>query len=493
MIECQQADLLPKPSGRRLALGAGALGAVSIVKMFLQIISLPIMARLLGPSEFGLYAIAIPVVAFVGMLADGGLGVSLVKEPDSSTIWSTAFWALLGIGIVMAATLTCTGFALGIVLHQPRLPEIMAALSATIVLMTMTVPPVARLDREGRFAVGAGADMLGNVIGTCLGVLLAFNGAGAWSLVGQYVAIYLFRALVVNWAAFKMPTLEFRPHLLGSHFATGGLVIGVRISDFAGRMLENLTMGSTLGTASVGLYSFSNQIPRFVCESFSSPLWLSLYIRALRTERAEIIALHRRFSRLIGMILFPVTALFVVAAPGLIPLFLGQKWESAIPLMQILLPSYALNVLGSQNGALLLAYNRYNLQLYCTIGLSVGRVVAVCLGPWIGLIGIAYGIACANTIYALVMIFGSASITGCHPPQILLALLRPFLASLVAGALGEVLIRHCGNDIGYLILCVTVAAIVYGMAITLIDREQLVLDLRDLLDMVGLRKASNAN
>ena len=40
-----------KPSGRRLAFGAGALGIVGILKLCVQAASLPVMARLLGPSE----------------------------------------------------------------------------------------------------------------------------------------------------------------------------------------------------------------------------------------------------------------------------------------------------------------------------------------------------------------------------------------------------------------------------------------------------------
>ena len=492
MTEQHSVDLAPKPSSRRLAFGAGALGAASIIKMALQLLALPIMARLLGPSEFGLYAIAIPVVAFVGMLADGGLGVSLAKEPESSAVWSTAFWALLGTGVVLAGALSGTGMALGAILAQPRLPAIMTVLSATVVLMTLTAAPLARLDRQGLIAVGAASDLLGNILGTCIGIFMAFRGAGAWSLVGQYVTIYLIRAVVVNCAAFKLPRLEFRPGLLISHLATGGLILGVRVSDFAGRMLENLALGRTLGTAAVGLYAFSNQIPRFVCESVSNPLWLSLYVRALRAEKSEIVVLHRQFSRLLGMILFPATALFVVSAPSLIPAFLGAKWMNAAPILQILLPGYALNVIGSQNGAVLLACNRYNVQLYCTIGLSIAKVFVVCLAPWIGLTGVAYGVAGANTIYAVAMIGGSAAITGCHPLPVLRALLGPFAASLFAGAVGWTFIRGCDGNIGYVVLSLAISAIAYAMAIILLDRKNLSADLSILKGLLRSRRPSPA-
>ena len=46
-------------SSRRLAFGAMASGAVNAIKLILQLLLIPVMARLLGPDEFGLYALAL--------------------------------------------------------------------------------------------------------------------------------------------------------------------------------------------------------------------------------------------------------------------------------------------------------------------------------------------------------------------------------------------------------------------------------------------------
>ena len=52
------------PSNRKLAFGAIASGTVNVVKAALQLLLLPVMARLLGPDEFGVYALALPTVSF---------------------------------------------------------------------------------------------------------------------------------------------------------------------------------------------------------------------------------------------------------------------------------------------------------------------------------------------------------------------------------------------------------------------------------------------
>lgn len=473
----ERGDLVDAPpSGRRLAFGAGALGMVSILKMGLQAASLPIMARLLGPSELGVYALAFPVVAFVTTLADGGLGISLTREPDSSRVWSTAFWVLLFTGLTLALLLIGIGFAEGALTHQPRVPGLMAALSVTVVFMTITVPSMARLDRQGRIAVGGFADLAANLFGICIGVTLAFHGAGAWSLVAQYVSLFAVRAAIVNSVAFVKPKFEFHPHLLVTHLSTGGLVVGTRTADYFGRMVENLVVGQTLGITMLGRYSFSNQLTRFVTEMVTNPLWMTFYIRALHAPHDETALLQLQFSRVLGFLLFPITAFAVVSAPMAVPLFLGAKWLAAIPLLQIMLPSYAMGLVAGLSGATLLARGRFDIQFYAQLGATAGRVLAVCLGPWVGITGIACVITGVTTLYALFMLIVPATITGCRPVPVLRNVAGPFVASLAMGAICWLLLRHVPPSLTRIALTAILGALTYLAVTLLVDRARLTQD-----------------
>src|SRR5215472_6380821 len=114
-------------SGRRIALGAIASGGVNLIKVGLQLVLLPVMARLLGPEEFGLYALVLPTIAFVTTLADGGLGTTLVREPESSSlVWSSAFWLLLMTGSGLAICASIFGVFFGTFIAQPRISPMIA-------------------------------------------------------------------------------------------------------------------------------------------------------------------------------------------------------------------------------------------------------------------------------------------------------------------------------------------------------------------------------
>lgn len=72
----------------------------------LKFVTVPILARLLSPEEFGVVAVGLTVVQFLTMIAGAGLTSALIveKEEDMETI-HTVFWANLAISCTMAAVL----------------------------------------------------------------------------------------------------------------------------------------------------------------------------------------------------------------------------------------------------------------------------------------------------------------------------------------------------------------------------------------------------
>jgi O-antigen/teichoic acid export membrane protein len=466
------------PDNRKLALGAGILAIASFVKMGLQLGSLPIMARLLGPSEFGLYGIVLPVVAFVSMLADGGLGMSLVREPESSDIWSTAFWALLGTGALLSGLLTGWGFLLSEITHERRVWGLLATLSISLIFMTTTVPPLARLDRQGRIGVGATADLIGSIVGTLVGVGFALCHAGAWSLVFQYLTNYALRSAIVNWAAFQMPRLEWKPRLLLGHLTTGGQVMGGRVADFAGRMLESLAMGQTLGINAVGLYTFSNQVCRFITDAVGSPLWMSLYIKSLHQDGESIRALQKQLARLFCILLFPVTVIVSASAREFVVPLLGQKWDNAVPLIQILFPCYVFMSLGSQTGAVLLAQGGYSIQVWGLALFGLIKVGCIALGSKTGLQGVTTEIAVTSYAYSGFMIAASATRTGLKPLHLIYGLYGPFLAGLTSWIATYLIIKASPHDFKHTIEASVIGFVFYVGALTVIDNKRVKADLR---------------
>jgi O-antigen/teichoic acid export membrane protein len=464
-------------SDRRLALGAVASGMVNVVKVGLQLLLLPLMARLLGPGEFGVYALALPTVSFVALLADGGLGATLSREPESSgLVWSSAFWILLIIGCGLALGSSAFGIVLGYVAQQPRVPPMIGLLSLSLIFLALSVSPAARLNRRKNLGIGAVVELAANLIGAAAAVILAMKGAGAWSLVAQYLATYVVRALLLNIAVFQIPRLEFSMVAIKPHIVSGGLLVGSRLCDYAGRIAENIGVDRVFGTALLGSYTFANQISRFAGESIGNVTWGALYVQALTSDRAKVVELHRRLTRLLAAILFPGSALAAAAAPELIDLLLGSKWPELTLLLRVLLPASVLTIMATQVGAVLLANGRFGIQFWCSAGQSLGRVLVVCAAPWIGLSGTVYGLGCVSLIYCAAILLCSRASTGCALLPLLRALVGPGVSSLFAAAVCLLAINAYPQSPALTLLSVALGVITFVICMLIFDRRSLIED-----------------
>jgi PST family polysaccharide transporter len=385
---------------RRLAFGTMLMGGANIVKAAVQLVSLPIVARLLGPADYGLYGLAMPAVFLMLMIADSGLGASLAREPeDHVNIWSSAYWFLLGSGMVLMLGLSGSSFIVADLAHQPRLPPIMMALSVCVIFLVLAVPGNARLTRQGRLGVNSIGEALGNVVGAAAAIYLAWRGAGAWSLVAQALLTYAIRTTFIMLAAPFVPAWHFAFADLRAHLAVGGSILGTRLADTGGRMVESTLIARLVGTYFLGAYSFANQAPRFICESVSNALWAALYAQALQPgNEARALRSYFMVMRVFALLVFPVVALIAVQAPQLISFLLGARWLLATTMLRVLLISYALNIAGGFGSALLYARGRSDVQLRIMIEGVVMRIAGVALIPWLGITGMVAGFGLANIL-----------------------------------------------------------------------------------------------
>ncbi|MGI4764416.1 MAG: oligosaccharide flippase family protein [Janthinobacterium lividum] len=483
-----QAEMPLTSEHRRFALNAAAGGGANLVKIGIQLVMLPIMARLLGPSEFGLYALALPTISFLTTLADGGLGASLAREEENSTaVWSTAFWLLIGTCTMMAVVAVLGGALIAHFSQQPRLTSIMVLLSLSLPLLALTALPAARLVRRGNLVVHSIADLVATLIGAAVALGLAILGAGAWALAIQYVVGGVVSCIIFNIAAFKIPTMQFSFSLIKSHLLLGGTIIASRLSELVGRQSENLLIGRYIGSSSLGSYTLANQTSRFLCDSVGNPVWGALYSYTLRGESSNVDALQLILTRILACILFPTTAIFAVAAPQIFDLSLGPRWASAASMMQIIVPSFALSTIASQCGAVMLARRQGSMILIITAFLGLFRIGSVATGIFIGVFYTSVGLVIGNVLFSLAMFASVRGESWSHSRSMMKTLIFPAIASVGAGAVCSQLLSRRPESILWLAVSSIAGCVMFAVIMGLLQRRVIIGDALALRRMVFKR------
>src|SRR5262245_49912678 len=114
--------------------------------------SLMILARLLGPEDFGLVGMATAFTGVLNLFRDFGLSTASVqRENVTEEQISTLFWINVLAGVILAALALVLAPVMVRIYHEPRLLQITMILASGFVFNALGVQHTAQLQRQLRF------------------------------------------------------------------------------------------------------------------------------------------------------------------------------------------------------------------------------------------------------------------------------------------------------------------------------------------------------
>ena len=198
--------------------------------------------------------------------------------------------------------------------------------------------PDAILKRQMRFASLAIRDVASYAIAVPVAIMMAWRGAGYWALVALPLTLNFMQMalswLMVNWR----PGLPRRDAQVGSMIAFGGNVAASYFIVNVNRSADNVLIGRYSGAGPLGLYSRAYNLLMLPVRQLSTPAG-SVAIPAFSRTQSD----PERFARyylsaanLMMWISAPIFGFLFVAAQPVIVLTLGNQWQQAAPVFQIL-------------------------------------------------------------------------------------------------------------------------------------------------------------
>ena len=248
-------------------------------------------------------------------------------------------------------------------------------------------------------------------------------------------------------------------------------------------------VGRQFGTEALGFYSkaydLSNKTLSSLSRSMINGVFFPSYSR-IRNDRDRLRRVYLKGTRVVLLMMVPVSLGLLVLAPQLVPILLGEKWIPMIPLLQI----YSLMVLfrpvSANTVPFFMGVGRPQDVLYAGIVLSVVMVPAVLLLAGFGVAGVAVAVAISHVVGAAYNLFQVDRIL----PRSAVETLRAFVPFLSAGTAMAIIVELLKPVImplaadpyaivGLLAL-VVIGAVVYMGLIFLLQKE-LMIELLQLL------------
>jgi O-antigen/teichoic acid export membrane protein len=396
----------------RLALRGGIVSvAVQYGNGALQIVATIVLARLLAPEDFGLVAIVTVLMSFAPLLIDFGLGdATAQRNKITHNQISSLFWISSGIGLTIALAVAACSPLIAWIYREPRLEAIALYCAVPFALAGVSNQHLALLRRTMQFGKIATIQIVSNLLGVFVAILMAIAGYGYWALVIRLIVTSLCIA-IGGWRASRWrPGFPVLDDEVKSMVRFGLHVVGFSLTYSAAKAVDRLALGLFYRPDEVGYYQnatnlYDNSLLQTLMQVHKVG---SAALSKLQSNRAALRQKYEAALSALAFFVMPAAAVLSVTGDDLTVLLLGEKWRAAGVLLSIIALRGIFQVVESSQGWLHLSIGRADRWQYWGIVTLIVQVVAVIAGLPFG----AKGVAAATVLTSLFIAVPSITYAG---------------------------------------------------------------------------------
>ena len=330
-----------------------------IVSTALSLASVLVVARILGPEQYGVVAIALGTFYFVFEISKLGLDVYVIREPNlpvNAVENILAFYNLIGVilcGLSWMAIATVSLFY--------GFTEILQTLSLLIPVVWIAVIGnlhTAVLERDLRFAEVSFVEMISQLVGAVLSIVFVLLGWGYWGPVVGQTMQFLTRTIIAvcrypinwrlswNWDILK-PAVRYGLMYAGSNwlFALKSMTVPLFVAPIASLQVVGLTSMAI---------RFVDQLGTFRFIAFRVSISALAQFKDMETIRRSV----ARGMIYQGLMVGPMYVAFSCISGFIVPYFFGKAWLPSIQIFPCIAFAFFVYTLFTMHCSALCTFDR---------------------------------------------------------------------------------------------------------------------------------------
>ncbi|MFH1292060.1 MAG: flippase [bacterium] len=382
----------------------------SVLQKVISFFYFALIARLIGVENTGIYFFAIAFSTVFTVIADFGMGPTLTRQTarypeDSQKYLNTVFYSKLLFGILVYGLMILSVN----LLNYPDLTKKLVYLAGITVFFDNIHNIFYAIFRARKNLLYESFGVVGSqALTLIIGTLALIKGWPLYFLILAFTIPSFLNAIYSGYfvhkifkisLALKWDNAVFKSFvIMGIPFALAGIIS--RFYSYS----DSILMSKMLDEKQLGLwsvvYKFSTAF-QFIPIALSSsiyPVFSNFFIH----DKASIAPLYEKAYRYLFFLAFPVMGgVFVLAGPVIKSLY-GQQYNSAVPVLQVLLFSMVFVFITYVNGALLNAIDKQKIQTSLIAGaLVLSIIMNIILLPGFQILGAGMVAVIANICLAL--------------------------------------------------------------------------------------------
>jgi O-antigen/teichoic acid export membrane protein len=384
----------------------------------LQFVVSVVLARLLSPTDFGIYALTAVFISLSNVLVDGGFCSALVQRPRISRQEETAvFWYNILVSIALSGAICAAAPLVARVFSHPVLQSLLYVSAAIIPINAMAAVPGSLLQRELRFDLAAKSGLTASVCSGLFAIVAAMNGLGIWTFALQAISHAIINVILLWLLSGWRPMRGFHLAAARSLVRFGFFLTLSNLLDVAYTQGFALIIGKMYGARDLGFFNRGQNLQNLPGNVLTSVVTrISLPVLSTKSDES---ALRRtlKLAQGVAMIVnLPLMGGLAVLSDLVIDVLYGPKWLPATPILRILAAGGMLLPLQAVNLQLILARGQSELYFKAEIGKKVVGIIVVALASiYGGVIGLALSQVAFSIIAFAINASSSSRFSGYRP------------------------------------------------------------------------------
>jgi PST family polysaccharide transporter len=406
--------------------------------LVLRLSFIVIMARLLDPAQFGLVAMTTVMTGILDIFTTAGLSTATIQKVSvTDEQISTLFWVNVLVGTALCLLCLAIAPALVYFYHEPRLFWITVTLSAGFIFGASGVQHSALLQRQLRYVTLASIETFALATSLALGIVLALRGLGYWALVYSTIATPAITTILLWLTVRWIPGRPRRGVGVRPMLHVGGTISLNILVVYIAYNLDKLILGRVWGADVLGLYGRAYQLINVPTSNLNNAIG-GVVFSALSRLQDDPIRLRNYFLKgysLVTSMTLPVSVFGALFADDIVPVVLGPKWGDAATTFRLLTPTILVFGIINPTGWLLQSIGLQKRSLALALVIAPLVIVGYLIGVPYGANGVALGFSTAMMLWLVPHVIWALHGTMITPGDVVSATIRPFFASIFAGAI----------------------------------------------------------
>jgi len=369
---------------------------------FLNFVKIIVLARLLKPTDFGLFSLVMIAVGLTESFTQTGINTTIVQSKKDISYFLNTAWVIAIIrGFVIALIMLFLAFIMSNFYQEQLLLPLISVATLIPIIKGFINPAIAQWQKNFHFAKEGLYNAIHLSAEVLLQITLAFLLRSVWALVIGVILAAVIEVVISFIMNQQRPKFNYQARRARYIFHNAKSLMLASFLAYLNDNADDFIIGKLLNAYQLGIYHNAYSLSHKVNYELSKSAHHGLMpVFANLHQEQEQHRLKRAFNKSIfsTFIIGLAFSLPLIIWPNFfINLILGEQWLEASHILAVLVLAGLVHSLSNIVYALLIAQKRYlpmNFHLFISLVLMVTGIII--LTPSYGLYGACLGILLAK-------------------------------------------------------------------------------------------------